>query len=360
MNSLKNVTRLTNFVAAALLVAAAWMFVGPWSPRAAAQSPPVPDPPASQAELPAPSSKPVEPGYLGIVGDDHQEGGAGVRVLETESGGPADHGGLKADDLITGINGKPVHGQEEMRTILELLPSGSRASFEVERDGKKQTVSVMLGTRPPKDKRRFSKFGEVSDEEQPPGSTPPAGAAARAANGGGPRPVETPPAGIGEAPRAEPARRPLLGVRTQPVGDTARQRLALPPGIGAIVVARTAGSPAEKAGIPIGAAITAVNGAAVGSPDELVRLVAQAGAGHEIEVSYVADGQPRTVKVRLAGAVAGPENGGDTLPAPPREPFPSALPALPDDNARIEALERRVQELENRVRELEQAQKKPR
>ena len=359
MNSLKNLIRLTNF-AATLLAAAAWMLTSPFASHAVAQSPAAPEAPASQSELPPPNPKPVEPGYLGIVGDDHQEGGAGVRVLETESGGPADHGGLKTDDLITGINGKPVHGQEEMRTILELLPSGSRVSFEVERDGKKQTVSVMLGTRPPKDKRRFSKFGEVSDTEQSPEGTPPAGSAARAANGGGPRPVETPPAGIGEAPRAEPARRPLLGVRTQPIDEATRRRLGLPAGTGALVVSRTSGSPAEKAGIPVGVAITAVDGAAVGSPDELVRLVAQAGAGHEIEVSYMANGQLHRVKVRLAGAAAAPGNGDVLLPPPPREPFPAAQPALPDDNARIEALERRVQELENRVRDLEQAQKKPR
>ena len=317
-------------------------------------------------------------GYLGIVGDDHRESGAGVRVLETESGGPADHGGLKADDLITGINGKPVHGQEQMRTILEVLPPGSKASFEVEREGKKQTIDVTLGTRPPQDKRRFAKFGEVSEPLPEPGqsgpgapsgssspspspqpSGPPHAASAPPPTGigGGPRPVEAPLPNLAEPPRIEPPRRAILGVRTQPVDEAARRRLGLPAATGALVVSRTPGSPAEKAGIPLAAAITALDGAAVNSPEDLARLVAQAGAGRDVEVSYIAEGGLHRVKVRISGVAIRPESGGVELPNPPHEPFPAALP---DDHARIETLERRVQELENRVHELEQTEKKPR
>ena len=112
--------------------------------------PPNPQPPAA-ATAPNTGTTPatVEPGYLGVVADDRQEKGAGVRVVEIETGGPAEQGGLKADDLITNINGTPVRGQSDMGPVLERLTPGSKVKFTVDRGGQPQTVEVTLGNRPP-------------------------------------------------------------------------------------------------------------------------------------------------------------------------------------------------------------------
>ena len=171
--------------------------------------------------------------------------------------------------------------------------------------------------------------------------------------------------GANNLPSSEPSHRPLLGVRTRPVSEEARQRLRLPSTNGALVVSRTVGSPAVQAGIPLDAVITAVDGKQILSPPDLTQLIAHAGAGREIEITYLYGGSEQRVKVKLA-EVAGPNGlpggllGGssisaDATPSPPAPQF-GQLP-MPSDKARIDALERRVQQLEHRIDDLEQCRR---
>src|SRR5262245_49490105 len=55
-----------------------------------------------EAKAPKPA---VEPGYLGIVGDN-LEGTAGVLVVDVKAGTPAADGGLKVGDVITAVDGR--------------------------------------------------------------------------------------------------------------------------------------------------------------------------------------------------------------------------------------------------------------
>ena len=357
--------------------------------KAAARTPPPnPEPPAAATSPTAAAI--VEPGYLGVVADDRQEKGAGVRVVELEAGGPAERGGLKADDLITSINGAPVHGQSDMGPVLEQLRPGSKVKFVVDRSGQQQSVEITLGQRPPAGQRRYEKFGVIPEPlptpntgagqgpdisgaepgriptDAAPNGLPPLNGPGGLVPGGAPgQPIpESAPLRLAPSnlPGTEPPHRPLLGVRTRPVTDEARQRLRLPVAAanGALVVSRTVGSPAVQAGIPLDAVITAVDGKPIGSPQDLTQIIVQAGAGREIEITYFYGGTEQRTKVKLAEFAAGPSGllgsnsvGAGAIPAPPA-PQPGRLP-MPDDKTRIDALERRVQQLEHRVDDLEQA-----
>ena len=142
--------------------------------------------------------------------------------------------------------------------------------------------------------------------------------------------------------------------------EESRQRLRLPSTNGALVVSRTVGSPAVQAGIPLDAVITAVDGKPVLSPPNLTQLVSQAGAGREIEITYLYGGSEQRVKVKLAefagptrlpgGLLGGSSINAGEVPSPPA-PQAGQLP-LPSDKARIDALEHRVQQLEHRVDDL--------
>ena len=73
-------------------------------------------------------------------------------------------------------------------------------------------------------------------------------------------------------------------------------------------------SPAEKVGLQTGDVVTRINGEAVNSPQELVRVVSEFEAGDELKVSYRRDGGEKEVEVKLARL-------GDLLegaPEPPR------------------------------------------
>ena len=110
------------------IIAVSLFLVG--ASNASAQAPPSAGgaaPAAPRADVPPGPPQPVEPGYLGLVTDDRQEAGKGVRVTEAVNGGPGAKGGLMAGDLITGIDGKPIRGNNDMATAISSLPPGTKS-----------------------------------------------------------------------------------------------------------------------------------------------------------------------------------------------------------------------------------------
>ena len=241
---------------------------------AAAQSMPAPT-------LPAPGDNTInsEPGYLGMVADDREENGKGVRLVEVDNDSPAAHAGLQGGDLVTAINGRPVHSLDEFAAVLKPLNAGAKVSFDIDRQNAAQHIEVTLGRRPAPDQRRFKDFGRLPD-------APPEENGAAPSN---PSLLPTPsnPAEAGAAVNSGPR----LGLRTVPVTEATRLRLGLSSTAGALVVARTMGSPAERAKIPLDSVITSFNGMAVQSPSDLASLVARAPEVGQIDLSYVYNGR---------------------------------------------------------------------
>ncbi|HTQ38705.1 MAG TPA: PDZ domain-containing protein [Pirellulales bacterium] len=322
MFCIRFLNRVCLFVAAVLLMA--------MDTRAQPMRPP---------ELPTPSAPQAgaEPGYLGMVADDRQEHGGGIRVKDVDPDSPAAKGGLQADDLITAINGQATHSLDDLKSILGTMPAGAQVKIQVQRQGAAQEVEVTLGRRPPPDQRRFQ-FGRIPDEPAEPGSQSandqmPGGGNPSAGNAYAPSSASPSMPGGMAAPRmgaglfAAPGR-PLLGVRTLPVTPQDQMRLGLSSTAGAHVMARTLGSPAEKANIPLDSVITAVNGMAVGTPNDLSALLARAGAGSEVELTYMYNGKPMSAKITLASAGAGfGMNYAQTMPAP--------VPTLPQAQTQL-------------------------
>jgi S1-C subfamily serine protease len=275
---------------------------------------------------------PAEPGYLGLVGDDRQEVGRGVRVLNVVAAGPAAVAGFRAGDLIIQVNGQAVRSMDDMATALAGKPEGTRLSMTVERAGANQQLNVTLGRR----------------------------ASAAPAN----RSVEQLP-----QPEAPP---PRLGVRTLDVSEDARQQNNLPDNKGAMIIAVVPGSAADRAGLPLGAVIKAVDNQPVNSPQELAEAV-RTKPGNALELTYVYGGVETRKRVALgaepaATVVAKPPSTRAPAPTPaPPTPSPPAsdegpaLAGLPD--ARVAALEGRIRELEARIAALEskmpEAKKEP-
>jgi len=79
--------------------------------------------------------------------DSFFEGDHGVLVASVDRGGPADKAGLKVGDLVLAVNGQEVNGLYNenlpvIRTLLGRLPLGKEVTFQIERDGKPETVTV--------------------------------------------------------------------------------------------------------------------------------------------------------------------------------------------------------------------------
>src|SRR5437763_3963277 len=86
-------------------------------------------------------------GYLGAELDDEGQMGKGVLVTRIRPGTPAENSGLKAGDLITQVDGKPVPNLDAYDAVAK-RPAGSSMTMIIVRDGKTQALAVKLGTRP--------------------------------------------------------------------------------------------------------------------------------------------------------------------------------------------------------------------
>ena len=100
----------------------------------------------------------VSRGYLGVstnqplTPDMAESFGAprdtkGVPIVDLPEDGPAVKAGLKREDIITSIDGKPVTSGEELRMIVAQTAPGTKVTVKYLRDGKSQTAEVTLDKR---------------------------------------------------------------------------------------------------------------------------------------------------------------------------------------------------------------------
>jgi serine protease Do len=103
-----------------------------------------------------------DPDLLPALGVDH-----GVVVATVPPGGPADKAGVKADDIITEINGKPIASGDELVAKVADTPVGDMLTLSVDRGGERLDIDVVVGDRSEvwRDDPRFSHFREEDAAE---------------------------------------------------------------------------------------------------------------------------------------------------------------------------------------------------
>src|SRR5690606_31398858 len=94
----------------------------------------------------------------------------------------------------------------------------------------------------------------------------------------------------------------VLGVRATTLTADSQRRYGLTVRQGAVIDGIQEGSPAARHGLPIGAAIVAIDGARVDSSDELAALIAGYQPGDNVEISYYVRDQAYRKQVRLVPA----------------------------------------------------------
>jgi serine protease Do/serine protease DegQ len=73
------------------------------------------------------------------------DGTTGALVSEVIEGSPADKAGIKAADVITAINGKPIKNSSELRNTISLIRIGEKVEVTLLREGKSRKVIATVG-----------------------------------------------------------------------------------------------------------------------------------------------------------------------------------------------------------------------
>ena len=151
---------------------------------------------------------------------------AGALVANVEAGGPAAQAGLKSGDVILKFNEQPIVASADLPALLGLATPGEKASLEIWRQGKRETLSARLGD-------ASDKAVKLASEEE-------------GASGG------------------------KLGLALRPLQPEEKRGSGLREGL---VIEDVAGA-AERAGVQAGDVLLAINGTPVISVEQVQKVVA--------------------------------------------------------------------------------------
>jgi len=89
----------------------------------------------------------VARGWLGVSTGPAPR--AGALVVAVQPGGPANRAGIAAGDVIVRFGDRAIEDPEDVAALTLELDPGTNVPIDVQRNGKRQTMDVTLGTRPP-------------------------------------------------------------------------------------------------------------------------------------------------------------------------------------------------------------------
>lgn len=71
----------------------------------------------------------------------------GAVLVNVITGSPAEQAGLRAGDVVTSVNSKPVRDAADLRNQVGLMRVGDTLKLEILRDGKRQVINASVGSR---------------------------------------------------------------------------------------------------------------------------------------------------------------------------------------------------------------------
>ncbi len=174
----------------------------------------------------------------------------GVIVEKVTPGGPAEKGGMKAEDVIVAYNGKPVKDGDDLVNRVSTTPIGTEALVTVDRGGKNVDLKLTIADREEQlaaaDDPRFSRKEETE--------------------------------GVGK----NDAKSARFGISLRPANDTEKQSAELSERGGVVVTQVQEGSFAEEIGLQERDIIVSINRQPVGSVDDVRNLQTKLKAGDAV------------------------------------------------------------------------------
>jgi serine protease Do len=192
---------------------------------------------------------------------------------------PAARAGLKANDVVTEINGQRVEGTEEFRRMIREIPSGRTAQFVVWRDGRSQSVSVTLG-------KSETRHGGMLVAPAAPGSFS----------------IQIPDmpemGGMFEGGPWAPSKT-RLGIDAENLDGEFGDYFGAPDGEGILVRGIFPDTPAAKAGLKVGDVITSVDGERIRTVGELRAKIAEKSQAKTLKLGLIRNKAALSLSVEI-------------------------------------------------------------
>ena len=205
----------------------------------------------------------------------------GVVIGKVVAESPAAKAGLKESDVVTEINGQRVEGTEQFRRMIREIPAGRTAQFTVWRDGRAQTINVMIG------KSEMRHRNTIVSPAMPGNFVFQMPEIQGEINGL----LENGPWGTSSRRR--------LGIDAEDVNGEFGNYFGAPEGEGILVRGVFADSPAAKAGLKVGDVITTVDGERIRSVGELRSKIAEKTQTNSLKLGVIRNKAPLTLSVEL-------------------------------------------------------------
>jgi serine protease Do len=270
------------------------LLAAPATPQAAEKErPPKPPKPATTANIFLQSGGGSYLG-VGVLDIDAERAKAiklneerGVEVKNVDDDSPAAKAGLKPGDVVLEFNGQRVESGEQFARLVRETPAGRQAKLLILREGKNQTVTAAIGTRPGQFIAR-GPDGFRFNFPNPPAPPAPPDWGGRGKWWGA----------MPDLPSGTMSwRSGMLGIETEGLGSQLAQFFGVKEGV--LVRSVNKNSPAEKAGLKAGDVIIKVSDSAVDSPDDLSRQVRAVRGKGRVVLTVVRERKETTVTVEL-------------------------------------------------------------
>jgi len=186
----------------------------------------------------------------------------GVPIRYVVDGGPAAEAGLRARDVITSVDGRPVTSTDDLLSALGEQAPGDWIPFQIARRGDERDFRIELSERP-------------------------------------------------ESLRGVKMVRGWVGLQLIDLPPELREHFGAPTDAGAMVAGVTQASPAEAAGFRLGDVLYEVEGLPVGSSKMFQQEVTGLGVGNEIEFAVMRDGVAIVLEALLEKYPANRPEGSD-------------------------------------------------
>ncbi len=87
---------------------------------------------------------PPQNGFLGVMMGETDDG-SGTKIVSVQANSPAERAGIKADDVVTAVNGTPTPNMNALRELIQRFSPGETVTLTVVRGSQTLSLHAALG-----------------------------------------------------------------------------------------------------------------------------------------------------------------------------------------------------------------------